>query len=48
MLGVAGACIISHGRSDARAISNAVNVAREFVAGRVNERIQRSLKEIVA
>ena len=33
LLGVDGVCIISHGSSSARAIVNAVNVAREMVEG---------------
>lgn len=39
LLGVNGRVIISHGISSARAIRNAIRVASEFVAKRVNERI---------
>lgn len=43
LLGVRGVCIICHGRSNANAIKNAIRVAAEFAAGRVNEKIQREL-----
>ena len=33
LLGVDGVCIISHGSSSARAIVNAVGVARDMVEG---------------
>jgi len=43
LLGVRGVCIICHGGSNANAIKNAIRVAAEFAAGRVNEKIQREL-----
>jgi glycerol-3-phosphate acyltransferase PlsX len=43
LLGVRGVCIICHGGSNANAIKNAVRVAAELVAGRVNEKIEREL-----
>jgi glycerol-3-phosphate acyltransferase PlsX len=43
LLGVKGAAIICHGRSPANAIKNAVRVAQEFAAGRINEKIEREL-----
>ncbi len=43
LLGVKGAAIICHGRSPANAIKNAVRVAHEFAAGRINEKIEREL-----
>jgi glycerol-3-phosphate acyltransferase PlsX len=43
LLGVKGVCIITHGRSNANAIKNAVRVAAEFAGGRVNERIEAEL-----
>jgi glycerol-3-phosphate acyltransferase PlsX len=43
LLGVKGACIITHGSSNANAIKNAVRVAAEFARGRVNETIEREL-----
>jgi glycerol-3-phosphate acyltransferase PlsX len=45
LLGVNGICIICHGRSDERAIVNAIKLATSFDAGRVNERIVRDLEE---
>src|SRR5579863_611924 len=43
LLGVKGVCIICHGGSNPNAIKNAIRVAAEFSAGRVNEKIQREL-----
>lgn len=43
LLGVDGICIISHGRSDARAIQNAIRVAGEFAARHINEEIVREV-----
>ena len=43
LLGVNGICIIGHGGSTAKAIRNAIRVAREFSAERVNERIVADL-----
>ena len=43
LLGVRGVCIICHGGSNANAIKNAIRVAAEFAAGRVNEKIEREL-----
>ena len=44
LLGVRGGCIICHGRSNANAIKNAIRVAAEFSAGKVNEGIEEVLK----
>ncbi len=44
LLGVKGVCIICHGRSNPNAIKNAVRVAVEFAAGKVNERIEEELR----
>jgi len=44
LLGINGACIIGHGRSDAYAIKNAIRVASEFVSHRVNEHIEENLR----
>jgi glycerol-3-phosphate acyltransferase PlsX len=46
LLGVQGLCVISHGRSSARAIANAVRYAREFTAHRVNEKIVEQVRKI--
>jgi phosphate acyltransferase len=43
LLGVRGVCIISHGRANANAIKNAIRVAAEFSAGKVNQRIEEEL-----
>jgi len=43
LLGVNGICIIGHGGSTAKAIKNAIRVAAEFSAQRVNERIVADL-----
>jgi glycerol-3-phosphate acyltransferase PlsX len=43
LLGVNGICIISHGRSSAKAIKNAIRVAGEFVDHKVNSHILDSI-----
>jgi phosphate acyltransferase len=43
LLGVRGNCIICHGRSNANAIKNAIRVAAEFAAGKVNQKIEEEL-----
>jgi phosphate acyltransferase len=44
LLGVKGANIICHGRSNATAIKNAIRVASEFAQGRINEKIEAELE----
>lgn len=44
LLGTNGICIISHGRSSAKAIKNAIRVASEFVNHQVNQHIIEALK----
>lgn len=44
LLGTDGICIICHGRSDRRAIRNAVRVAREFYTRRLNTTFVNSLQ----
>lgn len=44
LLGVRGVCIICHGGSSSNAIKNAIRVAAEFAEGRVNEKIERELR----
>ena len=39
LLGVGGYCIICHGRSEARAIKNAIRVGKQLVASGVNKKI---------
>jgi len=43
LLGLNGVCIICHGRSPAKAIYNAIRIAREFAIGKVDERIASEL-----
>jgi len=43
LLGVDGVCIIGHGRSNPAAVRNAVGLAREFVAGGVQAKIQAEI-----
>lgn len=43
LLGIDGVCIIGHGKSNAKAVTSAVRVARESVANRVKEKIQQEL-----
>jgi glycerol-3-phosphate acyltransferase PlsX len=43
LLGLNGVCIIGHGRSNPNAVRSAVRLARDFVAGRVQEKIQLEL-----
>ncbi len=43
LLGVNGVCIIGHGRSNPTAVRNAIGLAREFVANRVQEKIQEEI-----
>ena len=43
LLGVDGVCVIGHGRSSPAAVRSAVQRAREFVAGRVQDKIQGEL-----
>ena len=43
LLGVKGVSIICHGRSNANAIKNAIRVAAEFAAGKVNQKIEEEL-----
>lgn len=45
LLGVNGICIISHGRSTAKAIKNAIRVAGEFVEHQVNQHIVEAIKK---
>jgi glycerol-3-phosphate acyltransferase PlsX len=44
LLGVRGVCIIGHGRSTAKAIKNAIRMAKEFSEGHVNQRIEEEVR----
>ena len=46
LLGVRGGCIICHGRSDEKAVKNAIRVAHEFVGGRIIEKIQTKIGDL--
>ena len=43
LLGLNGVCIIGHGRSNPNAVKNAVRQARDFVANRVQDKIQEEI-----
>lgn len=43
LLGVDGICVIGHGRSNPAAVRSAIGRAREFVANRVQEKIQAEI-----
>jgi phosphate acyltransferase len=43
LLGVDGVCIIGHGRSNPAAVRSAISRAKEFVEGRVQEKIQAEI-----
>jgi phosphate acyltransferase len=47
LLGVDGISIISHGRSSARAIRNAIGVAADFAKGEVNKHIREDIEHNV-
>lgn len=44
LLGINGACLISHGRSNANAIKNAIRIASEFSRKKVCDTIAREIK----
>ena len=46
LLGVRGGCVVCHGRSDSRAIKNAIRMATEFVDKRINEKIQVAISDL--
>ena len=46
LLGVKGGCIVCHGRSNAKAIKNAVRVAREFAVNRIDTKIRERVGEL--
>jgi phosphate acyltransferase len=47
LLGVAGHCLICHGRSDARAIKNAIRVGKQLTASDINQKIVEKIKQSV-
>jgi phosphate acyltransferase len=46
LLGVNGGCIISHGRSSAKAIKNAIRVARGFTQNHVDVKIREKISDL--
>lgn len=48
LLGVKGGCIVCHGRSNAKAIKNAIRIARGFAMNRVDEKIQQKIVDLHA
>ena len=48
LLGVKGGCIVCHGRSNAKAIKNAIRVARSFAMNRIDEKIQQKVTDLHA
>jgi glycerol-3-phosphate acyltransferase PlsX len=46
LLGVNGGCIISHGRSNAKAIKNAVRVARDFATNQIDAKIRERIRDL--
>ncbi|MDQ6801701.1 MAG: phosphate acyltransferase PlsX [Acidobacteriota bacterium] len=48
LLGVKGGCIVCHGRSNAKAIKNAIRMARGFALNRIDEKIQTKITDLHA
>jgi phosphate acyltransferase len=46
LLGVKGGCIISHGRSNSKAIKNAIRVGREFALNRIDAKIREKISDL--
>lgn len=46
LLGVNGGCIVCHGRSDAKAIKNAVRVARDFATNQIDAKIRERIHDL--
>lgn len=46
LLGVNGGCIISHGRSNAKAIKNAIRVARDFAMNAIDAKIRTKISDL--
>jgi glycerol-3-phosphate acyltransferase PlsX len=47
LLGVGGYCLICHGRSDARAIKNAIRVCKQLVISGVNDKIVEKIAQSI-
>ena len=46
LLGVRGGCIVCHGRSNAKAIKNAIRVARDFAVNHIDQKIQERVADL--
>jgi glycerol-3-phosphate acyltransferase PlsX len=46
LLGVNGGCIISHGRSSAKAVKNAIRVGRDFAMNRIDVKIREKISDL--
>jgi glycerol-3-phosphate acyltransferase PlsX len=46
LLGVKGGCIVCHGRSNAKAIKNAIRVARNFAINRIDAKIMTQVNDL--
>ena len=46
LLGVNGGCIISHGRSSAKAVKNAIRVARNFAMNHIDVKIREKIRDL--
>lgn len=47
LLGLNGLCVICHGKSNTKAIRNALRIAKEFAEGGINDRIAVELNDLV-
>ncbi|HLL90378.1 MAG TPA: hypothetical protein VK324_13850, partial [Tepidisphaeraceae bacterium] len=47
LLGVGGYCLICHGRSEGRAIKNAIRVGKQLCASKVNEKIVERVEKSI-
>ena len=47
LLGVGGYCLICHGKSEARAIKNALRVAKQLTASKINDKIVEEIKSSI-
>ena len=48
LLGVKGGCIVSHGRSNAKAMKNAIRMAADFARNRIDTKIQEKVGDLHA
>src|SRR3954469_10214951 len=46
LLGVKGGCIVCHGRSNAKAIKNAIGLARNFAINKIDEKIMTKVNDL--